>query len=167
MSAAKFCKKLSEIEGATYRLPTRSRVGILRLPAARSGTASCSSFNFRAGRITQPEQHAWYRKNTWDAGEEFAHEVGLKPANAFGLYDMHGNVWEWCQDIWFAKLPGGADPLVSKGPEARYVIRGGSWRSIAEGCRSAERHYSYPEHRYDALGFRVVRVVSEKVATEK
>lgn len=152
--AVAFCEKLGQKEGATYRLPTEAEWEY----ACRAGTTT--RFGFGNGDA-QMKQNGWYRENAWDAGDEYAHEVGLKTANAFGLYDMHGNVWEWCQDIWVAKLPGGADPLVSQGGENR-VIRGGSWRSIAAGCQSADRHSSMPVYRYDALGFRVVRVVSGK-----
>jgi len=83
--------------------------------------------------------------------------VGSFPSNAWGLHDMHGNVWEWCHD-WFAEeLPGGniSDP---QGPEEGDVrmIRGGSWDDNAWGCRSANRFYIYPDGRSNSIGFRVV-----------
>jgi formylglycine-generating enzyme required for sulfatase activity len=84
--------------------------------------------------------------------------VGTYPANAFGLYDMHGNVWEWCNDWLEWSLYGGTvtDPL---GPVAGSyrVFRGGDWGSAAQYCRSAYRHFNIPSYAYDGLGFRPVR----------
>jgi len=82
----------------------------------------------------------------------------MKKPNPWGLHDMHGNVLEWCEDWYEGSLPGGSDP---KGPSAGSlrVIRGGSWRSHASGCRSAIRSIFFPTYRYNNYGFRLVRVL--------
>jgi len=99
--------------------------------------------------------YAWYFSNTWDAGEKYAHTVGNKKANAWGLYDMHGNVREWCED-WYGDYPTGhvTDP---KGPfSGKYhvhVLRGGGWNSTARGCRAALR--GKPALQWDEIRFRI------------
>jgi formylglycine-generating enzyme len=83
--------------------------------------------------------------------------VGSFPANAWGLFDMHGNVWEWCAD-WYGPYPRGdvTNPVGPPGGSAR-VDRGGSWDSGAWGCRAALRDRDGPGHRFSLLGFRLAR----------
>ena len=92
--------------------------------------------------------------------EQYAHRVGQKKPNPWGLYDMHGNVWEWCRDTYAEKLPGGTDPLVETG--SIHVFRGGSWGDDARDCRSAHRARSGPEGRDYILGFRASLVPADK-----
>ena len=106
-----------------------------------------------------------FRDYTWHdgtvKGEKYAHQVAQKRANAFGLHDMHGNLWEWCQDYYIEKLPGGADPQgPSKG--AFRICRGGGWFDTDWNCRSARRQWYMSVSRFNFLGFRVSRVPSSQ-----
>jgi formylglycine-generating enzyme required for sulfatase activity len=145
--ARRFCQELSEREKTTYRLPTEAEWE----DACRGDMTTAFSFGEDESQL---EEFAWFAKNTWDVGELYAHEVERKSPNAFGLHDMHGNVWEWCEDAYEEKRPGGADPLVKLG--SYRVIRGGSWDGAAWGCRSANRSRDDPSNRGSDLGFRVV-----------
>ena len=108
---------------------------------------------------SQLGDYAWYYKNALDAGDKYAHRVGAKKPNAWGLYDMHGNIWEWCRDRYEKYSSASAtDP---KGPSSGFnrVRRGGSWRSYARSCRSANRNGNSPGYRRNSLGFRLSRTV--------
>ena len=102
--------------------------------------------------------------NSWvnaKDGYVFASPVGKFRANAFGMFDMHGNVWEWCQD-WYGKDYYGESPGIDPtGPTlaSLRVFRGGCWFDSARICRSAIRDWSNPSFRYIFLGFRVARAV--------
>ena len=97
--------------------------------------------------------YAWYDQNS---GSQ-THPVGQKRPNAWGLYDMHGNVWEWCHDG-YGPYPGGSktDPLGPAWGDGR-VFRGGRWLGIARHCRSADRVRNAPVLQDDLLGFRLAR----------
>ncbi|MFV0443280.1 MAG: formylglycine-generating enzyme family protein [Planctomycetaceae bacterium] len=136
--ASEFCRKLTASEraagrlpsGWSYTLPTEAQWEY----ACRAGTTG--PYNGDGTGVLS--DYAWYDSNADDVGEKYAHPVGQKKANRWGLLDMHGNVWEWCQDWYGEKLPGGRDPLLSSGGSYR-VYRGGSWDYSAWGCRSANR----------------------------
>jgi sulfatase modifying factor 1 len=152
--AVAYCKKLSAKEGKTYRLPTEAEWEY----ACRAGTQTTWSFGNDEKALGD---YAWYKENTSDIDEEYAHQVGLKNPNAFGLYDMHGNVWEWCHDYFslrmdYYKQSPEKDP---KGPASGSFrgLRGGSWYLITRYSRSAYRSGNAPLSRWTYGGFRLVR----------
>ena len=152
--AVDFCSRLSQLDGTRYRLPTEAEWEY----ACRAGTTT--PFNTGANITTnQAHYDGRYPYNGAPKGEYRAAtmRVGTFAPNAWGLYDMHGNVCEWCAD-WFAPMTADAatDPT---GPESgsTRVVRGGSWIYYARGLRSAHRRGVVPERRGQFLGFRVTR----------
>jgi formylglycine-generating enzyme required for sulfatase activity len=144
--AKEFCRRLSEMTGAKYRLPTEAEWEY----ACRAKTDGA-----HAGDL---DAMAWYG-NILDVK---THPVGRKQPNAFGLYDMHGNVWEWCEDDWhksYENAPNDGSAWVDKPKRGAYrVVRGGDWNDNAVICRSANRSADAPGSSLAAfLGFRVVR----------
>ncbi|MCE2486014.1 MAG: formylglycine-generating enzyme family protein [Desulfurellaceae bacterium] len=145
-----FIAALNRQEGVEkYRLPTEAEWEY----AARAGTQTAYHFGDDASQLGA---YAWYGDNV--DYENLIHPVGQKRPNAWGLYDMHGNVQEWVQD-WYGGYPHGAvtDP---RGPSsgARRVDRGGSWFNSARQCRAADRGDSSPGYRNGDLGFRLARI---------
>ena len=142
-----FIKKLNAKEGReAYRLPTEAEWEY----AARAGSATAYCFGDDAGQLGD---YAWHQGNS---GRE-THPVGRKRANAWGLYDMHGNVGEWGQD-WYGNAYESAGAVTDpQGPEAGEgrVLRGGSWFSMAKRVRSAMRGRLAPDKRLDNVGFRL------------
>jgi formylglycine-generating enzyme required for sulfatase activity len=152
--AEEFCKKLSDLPeekkaGRVYRLPTEAEWEY----ACRAGSKSAYSFGEGSKSLGD---YAWFDQNS----NRQTHPVGEKKANAWGLYDMHGNVWEWCSD-WYGQYPKGAvsDPVGTRESSNR-VFRGGSWYDHFEYCRSARRLGYFPSGR-DDFGFRVALSSSE------
>ncbi|MDR1921073.1 MAG: formylglycine-generating enzyme family protein [Candidatus Adiutrix sp.] len=140
-----FIKKLNQKEGTSkYRLPTEAEWEY----AARAGTTSRYSFGDDAEALGR---YAWY----WDNSGMTTHPVGGKEPNGWGLYDMHGTVWEWVQD-WYGDYAGSSatDPQWPSSGSYR-VNRGGSWLSYARYCRSASRDSRSPDSRGLILGFRL------------
>ncbi|RCV64719.1 Formylglycine-generating enzyme, required for sulfatase activity, contains SUMF1/FGE domain [Methanophagales archaeon] len=143
-----FIKKLNEKEGTgKYRLPSEAEWEY----ACRAGTSTRYSFGDSESKLGD---YAWYGDNS---GAK-THPVGQKKPNSWGLYDMHGNVWEWVQDSWHGRYDGApADGSAWEGDGAYRVIRGGSWCGDAGCCRSAYRSSRDPRNRNDGLGFRILK----------
>ena len=152
--AVEFCRKLSERESEEYRLPTEAEWEY----ACRAGTRTTWNFGDDDEQLAD---YAWYDANAYQDGEQYAHRVGRKLPNGWGLYDMHGNVWEWCQD-WYARYDGkkkeSVDPTGPKKGRHR-VWRGGSFAEPAVNTRSATRlsHDREDYHPEYLAGLRVVR----------
>jgi len=168
--AVEFCHRLSRSTGQTYRLPSEAEWEY----ACRAGTTT--PFHFGETITTDL---ANYRGTGWNLGDitysgnygagpkgeyrEKTTEVGSFPANAFGLYDMHGNVWEWCQDHWhdnYAGAPTDGSAWLSANEGANRLLRGGSWSNYPGSCRSAYRGRLARDLRHLVVGFRVVCVFS-------
>ena len=154
--AVSFCQKLTSQERAAGRLPAG---WAYRLPreaeweyACRAGTKTAYSFGDSASLIVD---YAWFDENAYEIGEKYAHQVGLKKPNAWGLKDMHGNVWEWCGDWYAAKLAGGTDARGPLGGSSR-VCRGGSFLLSFYESRVGMRNYGPSDHHNGGTGFRVV-----------
>ena len=147
-----FIKKLNEIEGTDkYRLPSEAEWEY----ACRAGTTTRYSFGDDDLKLGE---YAWYDEKI--GGK--THPVGKKRANLWGLYDMHGNVWEWVQDEWHSDYDGAPanGSAWENGVSIRRVSHGGSWFSSSKGCRSAVRDHFEPNFRKRCnLGFRLVKDV--------
>ena len=169
--AVEFCRKLSELPeekagGRIYRLPTEAEWEY----ACRAGTTTPFHFGSQLnGQEANCDGNYPYGTSTEGPDLGRTTTVGSYAANAFGLYDMHGNVWEWCNDryAWeYYKSSPENDPL---GPTeaADRVVRGGCWWGGAWSCRAAIRYGLVPLSRLGSLGFRVAAVPSGKSSQEQ
>lgn len=169
--AEEFCRKLTEKAHASGELPNEWQ---LRLPteaqweyACRAGTTTATSFGDRLSSKQANFQGTPY--NGAEAGPSLkrAAPIGSYPANAWGIHDMHGNVYEWCRDWSHAELPGGVDPdfyaarstaTLNRDGTVSRIRRGGCWADNGWPCRSSFRARFEPERRSDHIGFRIVAV---------
>ena len=144
--AAGFCRNLAQTTGEAVHLPTEAQWEY----ACRAGSKTRFGFGDKAEDLGD---YAWYDKNS----DKKTQAVGQKKPNAFGLYDMHGNVWEWCSD-WYVDTYDKAKNQDPEGPGSgtHHTLRGGCWLIPPQYCRSATRSKSDPEYRDVNIGFRVV-----------
>lgn len=166
--AIAFCEKASQKTGMTFRLPSEAEWEY----ACRAGTATPFHFgetintdqaNYNGDFVYGNSKKGVYRKKTTP--------VKTFPPNKFGLYDMHGNVLEWCQDHWhksYKKAPQDGSPWMKGGNADCRVIRGGSWANLPRICRSAYRSSPDPGVSDISIGFRIVcsALLHESIATE-
>jgi formylglycine-generating enzyme required for sulfatase activity len=154
--AREYCARLTEgarrqgtlPAGYVYRLPTEAEWEY----ACRAGTTTRFSYGDDPSE-TGLSQYAWFIGNS----DLSSHPVGQLKPNPWGLYDMHGNVWEWCLDIWTTSYPGGSvTDYLGAGDGWLRVARGGSWLYTADFSRSANRDNYGPDNRCSDIGFRVV-----------
>ena len=146
--AMAFCQKLSEMTGRTFTLPSEAQWDY----AARGGHKASAEQTVFSGSDNLDEV-GWYMDNA----DETTHEVATRKPNALGVYDMTGNVWEWCRDFWCDNF--GSDPVTDpEGPSdgTKHVDRGGSWNKVASHCRLSFRYGLNPDYKANNLGFRVV-----------
>ena len=158
--ATEFCQKLSEKTRKIYRLPSESHWEY----ACRAGTTTPFYFqepitselvNYNGNYPYGNAPKGKYRQETTD--------VGIFPPNAFGLYDMHGNVLEWCQDVWhknYNGAPTDGSAWESGGNNSYRILRGGSWFESSRYCRCAGRIYSHTDISNNGRGFRIISLVS-------
>lgn len=152
-----FCARLSKKTGRTYRLPSEAEWEY----ACRAKTTT----PFHFGETITPDLANYYGKRTYGSGSKEAYREKTTPvgsfqiANNFGLYDMHGNVWEWCADHWhdsYQGVPTDGRAWIDDNDNHRQVLRGGSWNNNPRRCRSAARADYYGGIRNFTVGFRVV-----------
>jgi len=154
--AVEFCQLSALTAGETYRLPSEAEWEY----ACRAGTTTPFYFGETiTSDLVNSDGNYPYGSDPKGTYREETTEVGQFPPNAFGLYDMHGNVWEWCADTYHDSYQGAPidGSVWEKGGENR-VLRGGSWNSNADSCRAAERDWKDPNYGDDDVGFRVVWV---------
>jgi formylglycine-generating enzyme required for sulfatase activity/DNA-directed RNA polymerase subunit RPC12/RpoP len=173
--AVTFCRELSQQEGKTYRLPTEAEWEY----ACRAGTTTRFSFGDSDSSLGD---YAWFHNNVNnDVSQQYAQPVGQKKPNPWGLYDMHGNVWEWCSDFYDKDYYSSSPSVDPKGPtsgnspkgptsgnsrEERvlllFSVRGGSWGNPENTLGCSYRWYRTLVNREYTVGFRVVRSVAKE-----
>ncbi|MBB3838676.1 formylglycine-generating enzyme required for sulfatase activity [Runella defluvii] len=147
-----FLPKLKAMTGLAYRLPTEAEWEY----AAKGGKYG-QKYPFEYAGSNKLEEVGWYRKNS----QNEIQVVGLKTPNLLGLYDMSGNVWEWCSDWYDKDFYSASTAAVTVNPTgpttgSLRVFRGGGWLNYERYCRSTNRDYGWPGIRYDLVGLRLV-----------
>jgi len=163
--AMEFCERLSRATGRKYRLPTEAEWEY----ACRAG--STSPFHF--GATMTPTWANYESKSPYADAPKGVHRKQTVPvgslgvANAFGIHDMHGNVWEWCLDSWhdnYNLAPGDGRSWEREEDDYVKVIRGGAWNSYAGECRASARNRITSPFKLNGIGFRVVAEVEDKAS---
>jgi formylglycine-generating enzyme required for sulfatase activity len=154
--AVEFCQRLSRETGRDYRLQTEAEWEY----ACRAGTTTPFYFGKTiTGKLANYDSDETYLQEHKVKSKGETTSVGDFLPNAFGLYDLHGNVWEWCLDHWHSNYEGAltdGTAWLSDEDNARYIVRGGSWFNNPRCCRSATRDHDIPDNRDYSFGFRVV-----------
>lgn len=147
--ARQFCEKLSAMTGRKARLPSEAEWEY-------SCRANSTTEYFFGDEAKELHDYAWFEDNSPDR----TMPVGLKKPNLWGLYDMVGNVWEWCEDVWNSGYSGapsdGSAWLKNEERQGRRCVRGGAWNMDAFRCRSSYRSFDWNDTATDRLGFRIV-----------
>lgn len=153
--AIEFCERLAVRTGRSYRLPSEAEWEY----ACRAGSSTPFHFGDVLDRSVANYNSQARGSKIQKFGKQTTPVGSFEIANAFGLYDMHGNVYEWCADHWHVNYygaPTNDTAWIWDGNSTRRVIRGGSWNDVAANCRSAFRAPDDAEDGHDDLGFRVV-----------
>lgn len=160
--AREFIQLLNRDSGQLFRLPTEAEWEY----ACRAGSSPALAHGVLKFNL---HRYAWYYDNAFKKGEMYGHEVGLRRPNKWGIYDMQGNVYEWCND-WFRRNYYNKSPLHNP-PGPRYgqykVIRGGDWARTDYFLRVASRRHDSPHHRDSFVGFRLAMDVPKETVKEE
>ena len=153
-----FCEKLSQLVGRKFRLPTEAEWEY----ACRGKTQTAFHFGSTIGtELANYNGQGNYGSGFKGDNRQETTNVDLFPANQFGLYDLHGNVAEWCADTWhsgYQNAPDDGSAWISDNSQDLRVLRGGSWRHLPDSCRSAHRLKSLPNSKSDAISFRIATI---------
>lgn len=160
--ATEFCARLSQATGRLYRLPSEAEWEYAcraetKTPFHFGQTLSADWVNYDGSYIYGSGIEGLYRQQTTPVDQ-------FQAANAFGLAEMHGNVWEWCADLWhenYDDAPADGSIWLEGGTENHRVLRGGAWYCLPSLCRAAQRHWDQADHAGSGISFRVVCAFSE------